>query len=201
MRNAFLTPITVCEIWMNMLQTFDVALTQLVNGPAGRHPFLDVVMIWISAAGIPVLVLAVGCQWWAKTDRSTTRHVLIRAGLAFFLGLGFNQIILLFVDRVRPYAADVSHLLTAPSLDPSFPSDHATAAFAIALTFAFGGMPRRAVWFGLAALVVAVSRVYIGTHYVSDIFGGMGTGALAAAVVPSLYRKETRLDRCLTSIF
>ncbi len=190
----------VCEKNMDMLQNADIAVTQFINGLAGRVPFLDVLMIWISAAGIPLLVLAVACHWWVKTDRQNTRHVAVSAGLAFFLGLAFNQIILLFVDRTRPYVAEISRLLTAPSLDPSFPSDHATAAFAIVMIFAFSGMPRRALWFGLAALIVAFSRVYIGTHYASDVVVGMVTGVLAAAIIPALYLKGTRLDRFITSI-
>lgn len=177
------------------MHSLDITVTQLVNGLAESSPFLDAIMIWISAAGIPLLVIAVACQWWANTDRQSTRHVLVGAGIAFFLGLGFDQIILLLVDRVRPYVVGVTNLLTAPSLDPSFPSDHSTAAFAIAMTFAVNGMPRRALWFGSAALVVAISRVYIGTHYSSDVLGGALTGAFAAVLVPSLYMRGTRLDR------
>ncbi len=186
---------------MDLMHNVDHATTQMINGLARSSPFFDAIMIWISAAGIPLLVLAVACQWWAKTDRQGTRHVLVGAGLSFLLGLALNQIILLFVDRVRPYVVGVTDLLTAPSLDPSFPSDHSTAAFAIAMTFAVNGMPRRARWFGTAALVVAFSRVYIGTHYASDVFGGALTGAFAAALVLFLYMRGTRLDRFITGIF
>ena len=122
------------------------------------------------------------------------------AGLSFFLGLGLNQMILLLVDRPRPYTAGVTDLIVAPSADPSFPSDHATAAVAIAVAFALNGMPRRARWFGLAALLVSVSRVFIGTHYASDILGGALTGTAAAILVAWLYRRGTRVDRLVTSI-
>jgi undecaprenyl-diphosphatase len=186
---------------MSLMSDVDVTVTGLINGIAGQNPFIDTAMIWVSAAGIPLLVLAIACQWWTKPARQGTRHVLVQAGLAFFLGLGFNQLILLFVDRVRPYVAGASDLLIAPSADPSFPSDHATAAFAIAATFAVSNMPKRAVWFGLAALTIAISRVYVGTHYVSDVLGGALTGAFAAALLPSLYVRGTRVDRFITSIF
>ncbi len=186
---------------MDMIYSIDVEMTQLVNGLAGSSLLLDAIMIWISGGGIPLLVLAVACQWWVKTERQGNRHVLVATGLSFFLGLLFNQIILLLVDRVRPYTSGVTKLLTEPSLDPSFPSDHATAAFAIAFTFVINGMPRRAVGFGLAALIVAFSRVYIGTHYVGDVLGGAVTGALAATLVAVLYARDTRLDRFVTGIF
>ena len=183
-----------------MIHALDVSVTQMVNGLAGHRPLLDTIMIWISATGIPLLVLAVACQWWVKTDRQGTRHVLIGAGFSFFLGLTFNQIILLFVDRVRPYAAGVSNILTTPSLDPSFPSDHSTAAFAVAMTFAANSMPKRACGFGIAAVVIAFSRIYIGTHYAGDILGGALTGIFAAVLVPSLYMQGTRFDRFVTGI-
>jgi len=199
MRDAFLTPIRDCEGKLS-LSDVDVAVTKLINGVAGPNWFLDTAMIWVSTAGIPLLVRGVACQWWAKFDRQGPRHVLVGAGLSFLLGLGFNQVILLFVDRVRPYASGVSDLLIAPSLDPSFPSDHATAAFAIATTFALNNMPKRAIWFGLAALAVAISRVYIGTHYTSDVLGGALIGAFAAALVPSLYVRGTRIDRFITGL-
>lgn len=185
---------------MSRIWDIDVTVTKLINGTAGQSWFLDAVMIWVSAVGIALLVLAVAGQWWARHDRQGTRHVLVGAGLSFLLGLGVNQIILLFVDRVRPYAAGVSDLLVAPSLDPSFPSDHATAAFAIAATFAVNNMPKRAIWFGLAALAVAISRVYIGTHYASDVLGGAVIGACAAALVSVLYARGTRVDRFITGI-
>lgn len=40
----------------------------------------------------------------------STRHVLVGAGIAFCLGLGVNQIVLLFVYRIRPYVDGVSNL-------------------------------------------------------------------------------------------
>lgn len=64
-----------------------------------------------------------------------TRHVLVATGLSPLLGLALNQLILLVVHRMQPYDGGVTHLLIARSADFSFPSDHATAVFAIAAAF------------------------------------------------------------------
>lgn len=168
----------------------DGNVTQAINGLAGKSPLADFLMIWVSAIGVPILVAAVVLQWWLKADRQHVRHVLISSGLAFILGLGLNQFILLFVHRVRPYDVGVTHLLIAKSPDPSFPSDHATASIAIVATFLLHGMRRTGLWFLAAATLVVLSRVYIGIHYVGDVLGGAITGSVAAILVLALYRKE-----------
>src|SRR5260370_15337480 len=112
---------------------FDAAVTHAINGLAERSAAVDFLMIWISAIGVPLLVLAVAVQWWRRTDKPHARHVLVAAGFSFLLGLALNRLILLFIHRMRPYHAGVTHVLIAHSADPSFPSDHATATFAIAV--------------------------------------------------------------------
>jgi len=179
----------------------DAALTHAVNRLAGASALVDALVIWVSAIGVPLLVFVVAAQWWVPTERTRTRHVLIATGLAFIVGLVLNQFVLLFLHRMRPYAAGVTHLLVAPSADYSFPSDHATASLAIAAGFLLHGFRRRGLALLAAALLIAFSRVYIGTHYLGDVIGGALTGILAAALVRLYYLEGTRLDLALTRIW
>jgi undecaprenyl-diphosphatase len=182
------------------MQQLDATITHAINGLAGYSPAVDFLMIWVSTIGIPLLVLAVAVQWWRRSDRLHTRHVLIAAGLSFLVGLALNQLILLLVHRLRPYDGGVTHLLIAPSTDPSFPSDHATAGFAIAAAFLLHGMRRAGLGFLAAAVLVAFSRVYLGTHYAGDVLGGAATGIVAAIIIRAAYQENTRLDRLVTGI-
>jgi|TARA_R110000751_G_scaffold261692_1_gene360960 undecaprenyl-diphosphatase len=182
------------------LYDLDAAATHAINSLAGSSAAVDFLMIWVSAIGVPLLVLAVAAQWWRGPERPHNRHVLVATGLSFLLGLAINQLILLFVHRIRPYDGGISHLLISPSADPSFPSDHATAAFAIAAAILLHGMRRMGLWFLAAAVLIAVSRVFIGTHYVSDVLGGAAIGVVAAMLTRALYREGTRLDRFITSV-
>lgn len=101
------------------------------------------------------------------------------------------------VHRARPYDAGVSHLLIERSVDWSFPSDHATASFSIVFAFMMQGLPRRA-WVLLAgAFVVSWSRIYVGTHYVTDVLGGVATGLLATIIVRKVWRSGNRLESFL----
>ena len=177
----------------------DVFMTQAVNSLTGAAA-LDMVMVWVSAAGVPLLVGLVAVQWWRGDNRQHVRHTLVAAGLSFLLGLGINQVLLLFVHRIRPYDIGVSHLLIAPSADWSFPSDHATASMAIAATFLLHRLPRTGLAFLAAAFVMMFSRVYVGTHYASDVLGGALTGLLGSVIVWKAYREGTRADLLVTGI-
>lgn len=178
----------------------DAALTHWINAAAGISSFLDKAMIAVSQIGVPLMVLAVALQWWVKADRYHVRHAALSAGLAFLLGLAINQFILLFVHRVRPYNAGVTHLFISPSADWSFPSDHATATVAIVAAFAMQGLPRRTIVLSIMALLICWSRIYIGTHYLTDVIGGAVTGVLGAVVVRLSYRENSRLDNLVTRI-
>ncbi|WP_324288328.1 phosphatase PAP2 family protein [Hoeflea alexandrii] len=167
----------------------------------GTSSLLDMFLVDLTKAGVPIMVLAVALQWWRKDDRPGVRHTLISSGMAFLLGLAINQAILIFIHRIRPYDAGLTHLLIAPNPDFSFPSDHATASMAIAVTFLLRGSRRWGGAFLMVACIICFSRVYVGTHYLTDVLGGAVTASLAAFLVTGLYRKGTRLDRRLTEIF
>jgi membrane-associated phospholipid phosphatase len=86
--------------------------------------------------------------------------------------------------RKHPFQAHPSQtlLLASPSQEPSFPSDHAVAAFAIAFSVALVRGRRAGVFF-LAAASVVITRVFVGLHYPGDIAGGALIGLIAALAV------------------
>ena len=86
------------------------------------------------------------------------RHGVVAAGFSALLALGVAHIVADIWARPRPYLAHPgAHLFIAPSADSSFPSDHATAAFAIAMA---APGHRKAGWLALAmAMLVSVARV------------------------------------------
>jgi undecaprenyl-diphosphatase len=109
------------------------------------------------------------------------RRASLAAVLSAGLGLGVGKVISELVDRARPFVADPHgvHLFAAHAPDPGFPSDHATAAFAIAVAI----LLRKRGWgiFALvAATVLALGRVALGVHFPSDVLAGAAVGAASA---------------------
>ena len=179
----------------------DILLTRWINGFAGSNAALDSFMIDVRKYGVPLLVTLVISQWWFGTPKHTARHACVAAGASFALGLGLAQIMLLFLNRDRPYDTGISHLIIDKTVDWSFPSDHAIASTSIVFAWAMNGM-RRWLWVfvGLAALI-CVSRIYVGMHYASDILGGMAVALFAVWVVKVVYKPHTKLDRWVTAWF
>jgi len=182
-----------------MLQ-IDASLTRLINGWSGGGGLVDFAMVALSSWGVQAMVLAVALQWWRRDPARPARHMLVVTGLAFLIGLGLNQLILLDLHRIRPYAAGVTTLIVSPSADYSFPSDHATASMAIAAAMLLQGLRRQGAVMLTAALLIALSRVYIGIHYAGDVLGGALTGLAGALAARALYPAGSRLDRFITGI-
>ncbi len=101
------------------------------------------------------------------------------------LGLLMSQVISQLWTRERPFVAHPAEtlLLAPPSSEPSFPSDHAVAAFAIAFSVLLVGGRLGGTLFLTGALAVGLTRVFVGLHYPGDVAGGAVVGLVAALVV------------------
>ena len=84
--------------------------------------------------------------------------------------------------RPRPFITLEAIHTTVPPLDEfSFPSGHTMHAFAFTWT-ALHGVPGFAPLLVPFALLVALSRMVLGLHYLSDVLVGALLGSLVAAV-------------------
>ena len=125
------------------------------------------------------------------------RPLFKQAGLAYVYAQVFGTFLLIRLIKIgcgrpRPHVATVHDALCqAPNLAHafnSFPSSHA-ANVAVGATFVFFLLRSRvSTLFALtAALLMALARIAVGEHYLSDVLAGLAFGVVIAAVVMRVY--------------
>ena len=145
-------------------------------GPA-NWVFVQLSHWWVHS----VLIVGVGlvadmlgggrCPWRPPLRRSPTSR---RTGFDFLLKRAF--------ERPRPPVVDPAvHPLVAVPHSYSMPSGHAMTAFAAALAVGLVDPRLRLPLLVLAGLV-AISRVWLGVHYLSDVIVGAAFSDLALSL-------------------
>lgn len=171
----------------------DASLYMAINGLAGHVAPIDDFFAFLAANGPFLMVGLVALLWFwpgARAVRDRRQWGAVVAALSAAIALGINQIIIRIWVRPRPFVGHPHTLLLPPSHDPSFPSDHATGAFAIAVAILL--VARRAGLFALLlAALIAFARVYTGEHYVSDVVVGAVIGTVTAL---ALFRTQPLLS-------
>jgi undecaprenyl-diphosphatase len=151
------------------------------------HPLLDGLMTFLTFGGLALLP-GLGVTLFLGPYR--------RLGLTILTALIVSLVATLIFQytALRPRPTGVRLLYEAPNF-PSFPSGHAAAAFSTAVVLGLTLRQKR-WWAGLlsGASLIALSRVYLGVHYPSDILAGAVLGAAVGAACYGLLL-DRRPDR------
>lgn len=184
------------------MATVDWSVLHALNDFMFRHDGVeDPLLFYVNVSeALFVATLAIIFLAARGTANAAWRRASLAAVLSAGLGLAAAKVISELVNRARPFVADPHgvHLFSAHAADPGFPSDHATAAFAIAVAI----LLRKRGW-GIATLVaatvLAVGRVALGVHYPSDVIAGAALGS-AAALALWAAPARTRIDRLADAV-
>jgi undecaprenyl-diphosphatase len=134
----------------------------------------DLVFVAFALFGLRMLPVLRSRDWGRLLTAGAT------LGLAFGLGLVASQV----YAEPRPFTShhDI-HRLISHAAGQSFPSDHATAAFALGFAMlVFVSRTWGQVLLALA-VVIGLARIYTGVHYPGDILGSLIIVLLAVGVV------------------
>lgn len=157
-------------------------LFEIINRHAGSNELLDDVMKWASAWLI-FIMLAVALVPVVVAFRRSGIAPLLRVAAALLLAFVVGQLVNHLNHQLRPFQTHTVHQLVPHDGGVSLPSDHATAAFALAVAVAAFLSWRWGVALIVLAAVIGFSRVWVGVHYPGDIAAGAVIGAAAVAVV------------------
>ena len=137
----------------------------------------------------PILLMVA----WVRRSVAV-RFALLDATVAALIGLALAQVITAIWYHPRPFEICLGRQLLDHVPEASFPSDHATLLFSLALPLLFCAPARRwgAVLLTLG-VVVAWSRIYLGVHFPLDMIGAFAVAIIASLVIvvagPSLRRR------------
>jgi len=139
------------------------------------HPILDIIALLLTFIGFAALP-GLGITLLFGPHRRLGWAILVA------LGAGLGAVLLFQYLALRPRPAGVRLIYPSPNF-PAYPSGHAAAAFSTAMVAGLAA-GRLRIWLVslMGASLIALSRLYLGHHYPSDILGGAVLGiAIGAA--------------------
>ncbi len=157
--------------------TIDYQLFKLLNQLAGQNPIFDQLVLLFSKYGPILFGLILVWLWFSNAqNQHENRKIVLCAVSIAILTLGIDKLIEMVYFRPRPFVNhSVILLLEKSNLDPSFPSNHAAGAFALAFALFWKRRKIGAVLI-LMACFMAFSRIFIGVHYPLDVLAGACIG-------------------------
>ena len=185
------------------MESLNQTLFLWLNAP--EHPGTLALMaaIFFAERLIWAVPLLIGIGWLRGS--AGTRKTALVAAASGLLALLVNQAVGLAWSHPRPFMIGLGHTLIPHVADSSFPSDHLTLWWSVAVSFLLQrGLRRVGVALALLGLPIAWSRIYLGVHFPLDMLGAIAVASLSAVLtlhearwyLGPIYRLATRIH-CL----
>jgi len=168
---------------MKTLKRFDDYFIYLINLKM-KNRYLDVFFYRITHLGGAIFISAFCFSLILFGDQRVRQM-----GVEALIALGISQLVVhslkRLLSRERPYnIIEQLNTFGIDLSDYSFPSGHTAASFSLATTLALNIPKLYILLFGLA-MIIAISRIYLGVHYPTDVAAGILLGLGGALMTHS----------------
>lgn len=171
----------------DFLYSIDVAVFRFINGTLA-NPVTDKLMPFITDVTHWYLVYVL--LWFIILFKGGKYRIGLAIGMILLVTISdqiSSNLLKNLIERSRPCKVlENVHLLVTCTDSFSFPSSHAVNNFAAAMFFTFFYRKLKWILFSVATLM-ALSRIFVGVHYPSDVVGGALIGILIGYILAVLY--------------
>lgn len=173
-------------------------LFKSIHHLSGHSYALDNLMVFITNKAIYILALVL-LVLWIFGGKPMKRAVLYAGGTGV-IALVVNVLIAQIYYEPRPFVTHHVQTLIPHAADSSFPSDHSTGAFTIAIAMWYLykkiGIP-----LFILALLTGFSRIWAGLHYPFDVVGSLIVAIVVSYVIVKLSRSFDPFVNWIISVY
>lgn len=168
--------IAVSLIWKKG-QNIDVWVFTIFNTHGRRGSWLDLSMLGITQIGSGAFALGIAIVYFIRVNRPLAYEIIL-GSLTLWLAV---ELMKALIRRKRPYVKlNNIRIVGTRAGGHSFPSGHTSQSFFMAtlLSNYYGSDLTGALILYIAALLVGITRMYVGMHYPRDVLGGAVLGTV-----------------------
>lgn len=159
-------------------RTLFLAINASVHSSTEMRLLTTFLAQWL-ITGVPLLLIGL----WLRGTRHH-RAAAVTATLSIVFALGCNLLISSLWFHPRPFMQGLGQNFLEHAPESSFPSDHATVMFTLAVALMLASLRKLGVLILLLGTLVGWARVYLGVHFPFDIVGSLLVSLISAWLVP-----------------
>lgn len=172
---------------------WEIAIIKFLQ--SGQNGFFDMFFLIISyfASFLGIFLLFVFFYFFANKKFS------FYFVLSTIINVSFNYILKFFFNRPRPFEVDANIINKLEAVGQSFPSGHMVCAMTMVFFILLFTLQKcKKKWTKILSIIlcilflilVALSRMYLGQHYFTDILSGILISLILCVTLLSLVKKQ-----------